>query len=61
MAAPDTKGRLLNFAHNIAGYAREAGTMDEQLIAGILETAEAALAEDKYFAVNPQFVMTATV
>ena len=29
MATPDTKGRLLNFAKNITGYAREAGT-DEQ-------------------------------
>jgi hypothetical protein len=31
------------------------------LIDSILETAEGALAEGKYFAVNPQFVVTATV
>ena len=61
MATPDTKGRLLNFAKNITGYAREAGTLDEQSINSILDTAEAALEDGRYFAVNPQFVVTATV
>ena len=61
MATPDTKGRLLNFAKNIAGYAREASTLDEQSINSILDTAEAALEDGRYFAVNPQFVVTATV
>lgn len=61
MAAPDTKGRLLNFAQNIAGYAREANTIGEAEITAILSTATAALEQGTYFAVNPQFVITATV
>lgn len=61
MAAPDTKGRLLNFAQNVAGYAREAGTLDDARIEQILNTARAALEDGTYFAVNPQFVVTATL
>ena len=61
MAAADTSGRLLNFAHNIAGYAREACTFDEARIQHILDTAHTALEDGTYFAVNPQFVVTATV
>jgi len=61
MATPDTKGRLLNFAKNIAGYAREASTLDEQSTKSILDTAKVALEDGRHFAVNPQFVVTATV
>lgn len=60
MASPDTKGRLLNFAKNIAGYAREARTMDDIAIQRVLDIATSALKEGTYFAVNPQFVVTAT-
>lgn len=60
MTAPDIKGRLLNFAHNIAGYAREAGRFEEARIQSILDTASDALKQGTYFAVNPQFVITAT-
>lgn len=59
LAAPDTKGRLLNFAQNIAGYAREAGTLDDDAIQKVIDTAKAALKDGTYFAVNPQFVVTA--
>ncbi|PPR63222.1 MAG: Demethylmenaquinone methyltransferase [Alphaproteobacteria bacterium MarineAlpha4_Bin2] len=61
IVSPDTKGRLLNFAKNIAGYAREAGTMDEIAIQRVLKIATSALKDGNYFAVNPQFVITATI
>ena len=61
MSTTDTKGRLLNFAKNIAGYAREASTLDEQSINSILDTTEAALEDGRYLAVNPQFVVTTAV
>ena len=61
LAAPDIKGRMLNFAQNIAGYAREAGTLDETAIQRVLDIATTALEDGTYFAVNPQFVLTATV
>ncbi len=61
MVTPDTKGRLLIFAKNIAGYAREASTLDEQLMNSILDTAEAALEEGRDLTVYPQFVVTTTV
>ncbi|MEL0020672.1 MAG: methyltransferase domain-containing protein [Rickettsiales bacterium] len=61
LASPDTKGRLLNFAQNIAGYAREAGSFEESAIQAILDTATQALEDGTYFAVNPQFVVTATL
>jgi hypothetical protein len=61
MSTPDTKGRLLNFAKNIAGYALEASTLDEQPINSILDTAEAALEDGRHLAVSPQFVVTTTV
>jgi hypothetical protein len=51
----------LNFAQNIAGYAREAGRLDETAIQRVLDIATAALEDGTYFAVNPQFVLTATV
>ena len=61
MSTPETKGRLLNFAKNIAGYACEASTLDEQSINSILDTAEAALEDGRYLAVNPQFVVSIAV
>ena len=61
MAAADNKGRLLHFAQNIAGYAREVCNFDEARIQQILDTAHAALEDGTYFAENPQFVVTATV
>ena len=44
------KRAIAEFRKNIAGYA-EAGTLDEQSIS-ILDTAEAALEDGRYFAVN---------
>ena len=60
LAVPDIKGRMLNFAQNIAGYAREAGTLDEAAIRRVLDIATAALEDETYFAVNPQLIVTAT-
>jgi ubiquinone/menaquinone biosynthesis C-methylase UbiE len=61
LASPDTEGRLLNFVHNVAGYAREGGGLDDKAIRAVVDTATEALAAGKFFAINPQFVVTATV
>lgn len=61
LASPDTKGRMLNFVHNVAGYASEGGGLDDKAIRAVVDTATEALAEGRFFAVNPQFVVTATV
>ena len=45
---------------NIAGYAGESAPLTSR-IRQILDTAHAALEDGTYFAVNPQFVVTATV
>ena len=52
MAATDTKGPLLSFTQIIAGYARAVGTFDEARIQQILDTAQTALEDGLYFAVN---------
>ncbi len=61
MAAADTTGRLLNFAQNIAEYAREVCTFDEARIQQIIDTEHATLEVGTYFAVNRQLVVIATV
>ena len=40
---------------------REAGTLDEAAIQCVVDIATAALEDGTYFAVNPQFIVTATV
>lgn len=58
---PDTKGRYANVVQNIAAYAREAGTMDEAEIQSVLRIVEDALKDGSYLAINPQYIVTATV
>ena len=60
-ATPDTKGRMLHFVRNVAGYARLGGHISEARIDAIVETAARALDDGRFFALNPQFMVTATV
>lgn len=58
---PDTKGRYLNLVHNLAGYARQANTLPEPEIERVVQQAERAVKEETFLAINPQFMVTATV
>ena len=58
---PDTEGRYANLVRNLAGYARERGRMDEVEIQAVLAIVEGALKDGTFFAINPQFLVTATV
>ena len=60
-AIPDTSGRMLNFVQNVAGYARDGGAIAEARIEAVVDAATAALAAGRFFALNPQFMVTATV
>ena len=61
VVSPDTKGRFANVVQNIAGYAREADTLSETEIQKVLQIVEDSLNEGTYLAINPQFMVTATV
>lgn len=61
IAAPDTSGRMLNFIKNIAGYAREGGAHDEEVVTRVVDVAAKAVEDGTFFALNPQFLVTATV
>lgn len=61
VATPDTHGRMLHFVNNVAGYARDGGEIDEAEIQDIVNIATTALAEGRFFALNPQFVVTCRV
>lgn len=58
---PDTEGRYLNLVHNLAGYAREAGTLGEGDIQAVVHRVERAVQDGTFLGVNPQFMVTATV
>ena len=47
--------------HLLAGYAREAGTLAEMDIQAVVEQVEQAVEDGTYLAINPQFMVTATV
>ena len=61
IAAPDTSGRMLNFIKNMAGYAREGGRHDEETVSRVVDVASKAVEDGTFFALNPQFLVTATV
>ncbi len=61
IAVPDTMGRMLNLVRNLAGYARESGTHDEATVQRVVDVATRAVADGDFFALNPQFLVTATV
>ncbi len=61
IAAPDTSGRMFIFLQNMAGYAREGGRHDEEVVQRVLDVAAKAVEDGTFFALNPQFLVTATV
>ncbi len=61
IATPDTSGRMLSFILNMAGYAREGGRHDEEVVARVADVATRAVEDGTFFALNPQFLVTATV
>ncbi|PPR20040.1 MAG: Demethylmenaquinone methyltransferase [Alphaproteobacteria bacterium MarineAlpha10_Bin3] len=61
VAAPDTTGRMLNFIKNMAGYARDGGDHDEVTVQRVVDIATRAVDEGRFFSLNPQFLVTATV
>jgi ubiquinone/menaquinone biosynthesis C-methylase UbiE len=60
LTSPDI-GRLLGMIQTVSGYAREWGEMDARRIDAILETVKAAIANETYLAISPQFIVTATI
>lgn len=61
IATPETTGRMLNFVKNMAGYAREGGAHDEETVQRVVDIASKAVEDGTFFALNPQFLVTATV
>ncbi|MFT6581127.1 MAG: ubiquinone/menaquinone biosynthesis C-methylase UbiE [Alphaproteobacteria bacterium] len=61
VANPDTHGRMLHFVNNVAGYARDGGDLDEAEIQAIVQIATDALTKGRFFALNPQFMVTSRV
>jgi ubiquinone/menaquinone biosynthesis C-methylase UbiE len=62
VATPDTHGRMLHFVNNIAGYARDGDSaIREDDIQNVVNIAEKALADGRFFALNPQFMVTCKV
>lgn len=61
VAAPDTSGGMFNFIQNMAEYARKGGHHDEATVQRVLDISQKALDDGTFFALNPQFLVTATV
>lgn len=61
IAVPETSGRMLNFIKNMAGYARDGGAHDAETVQRVVDVASRAVEEGRFFALNPQFLVTATV
>ncbi len=60
-SVPDTEGRFLNMVNNLAGYARRSGSLSEDQIQAVLDTAAQAAKEGKFLGLAPQFLVTAIV
>jgi hypothetical protein len=52
---------MLHFIENCAGYARLGSGLSEEAIQAVVRTAERAVAAGRFFGLNPQFMVTATV
>ncbi len=59
LARPDLAGRLLIVARNLSGYAVQCGTLDQADADAMIEAIERGLDDGTYFAMNPQFLVTA--
>ena len=60
-SVPDTEGRFLNMTNNLAGYARQSGSMSEDKIQEVIDTATQAAEEGTILGLAPQFLVTAMV
>jgi len=60
LASPDTSGALQPVLTNMASYARLSGQLEESEITAFLADIDRALEDRSYFAVLPQFLVTAT-
>lgn len=61
LASADTTGALISVLRNMAGYARTSGQIADAEIDAFLDDVDRALAEQTYFAVLPQFLVTGRV
>ena len=52
---------MLNFITNAAGYAKLSGKLDEDKIDSVVKHARDAVESNTFMALNPQFIVTATV
>ena len=52
---------MFNFIQNMAEYARKGGHHDEATVQRVLDISQKALDDGTFFALNPQFLVTATV
>jgi len=57
----DTVGRLKPIVDTVASYAKKSGNLEPEFIEDVLGSIDGAIAEGKYLAIAPQFVLTATV
>ena len=60
LANPDTTGGLRSVVYNMASYARTSGRIDEAEIAAFLRDVDRAIEAQTFFALLPQFLVTAT-
>jgi hypothetical protein len=61
MSVPDTEGRFLSMVNNLAGYARQSGSLGEDKIQAVLDTATQAAKDGEILDLAPQFLVTAIV
>jgi SAM-dependent methyltransferase len=59
LTSPDTEGRLLAVIRQVADHARQSGTLSTERIDRILSMTERAIADGRYLAIVPQFIVTA--
>jgi ubiquinone/menaquinone biosynthesis C-methylase UbiE len=59
LTSPDTTGRLKGMIQNVAGYAKDSGTISAERVDAIIHTVERAISDRAYLAISPQFVVTA--
>lgn len=60
LASADTRGHFAPILHNLASYARAAGTLAEAKIEAIIADLKEAIASQTYLLVLPQFLVTGT-
>ena len=61
VSSPDTEGRSLDDVKSLASHARQGGTIRDEIIEELLDTARRAVKDGTYLGFFPKFVLTATV